>query len=386
MFEYFPDNYPWSMAVVSTLDSGGVASEVDDVCRPLRGLAGAEPEKGIDAWLERWGALGRRLARQGEVEAAAAHRLSAGEKLVRAALYLFVAERQASPRDPRKLQLYAEALDAFRRGVELRGDGVEHVEVPYEGATLPALFAPARPGGAGPCIVHFNGLDSVKELTYLRLAEAYAQRGIASLLVDQPGSGGALRLRGLTALVETERPAAACIDLLTERGDVDPSRIGIQGVSMGGYFAPRAAAFEPRLACCVAFGAFWDFGEVARMAQERGPSYANSVSDMAGQLQWVAGADSLPEAARLLSQFTLAGVAERIRCPLLVVHGARDRQIPGDHARKTYDAAVNSAGRKLVLLDGPEGGVEHCCVDNLPLARGIMADWIADTLRSGERR
>ena len=84
-----------------------------------------------------------------------------------------------------------------------------------------------------------------------------------------------------------------------------------------------------------------------------------------------------------MHRFTLkGGVAEKITCPLLIVHGRDDRQVPVDQAHKTYEAAVNSPSRKLVVLGPEDGGVEHCSVDNLPLATDLMADWILDTVRS----
>jgi dienelactone hydrolase len=262
------------------------------------------------------------------------------------------------------------------------------VDVACEGGTLPALFVPAEVHGPAPCIVHLNGLDSVKETGYLRMGKTYAERGVSCLYLDQPGSGGALRLDGMPAIAEMERPVAACLDYLETRADVDSTRMGVQGVSMGGYSAPRAAAFERRLACCAVLGAFHDFLDVSRMAGQRGADYANSVSDMPGQLMWVSGTQNLGDAVQVFSKFTLDGVAERITCPILIVHGGRDRQIPRDHGQKTYDAAKNSSRRDLVLLDDDEGGVEHCTNDNLPRGRAIVCDWVADVLdatRSADR-
>jgi dienelactone hydrolase len=375
MFEYFPTNYPWSMSVLMALEMGGNVSEIDDICRPLRDVA---PDEAIAAWVDGWSASARRIRAAAESDERAGHAISAREKYLRAAAYLFVAERQASPSDPGKLDVYRESLELFARGVA--GEPIELVDVPYEGSSLPALFVPADVAGSAPCIIHLNGLDSIKETSYLRMAHAYRERGISLLLLDQPGTGGALRLNGLPAIVETERPVGAAIDWLETRDDVDAERIGVQGVSMGGYYAPRAAAYEPRLACCVALGAFHDFVEISQMARDRGPEYANSVSDMPGQLRWVAGTEDLGEAVRLFARFTLDGVAERITCPLLIVHGARDRQIPRDHGQKTYDAAKNSSRRELVLIDDEMGGVEHCSNDNLPRARAIICDWVADVL------
>jgi dienelactone hydrolase len=382
VFEYFPDNYPWNMAFLAALDMGAVISEVDDACRPLRAIAASDPERSTPLWVEAWTALAGRVERQAEQDASRGHGQSAAEKYLRSAVYTLIAERQVSARDPAKLRLYRQALPLFRKGVELRRDRVEFVDVPYEGAELPALFV--RPEGEGPfpCIIHWNGLDWIKEFAYLQLAEAYASRGIASLFCDQPGSGGALRLHGLPTLAETERPAGACVDYLETRSEVDARRIGIQALSLGGYYAPRAAAFEKRLACCVVLGAFFSALDVARMREEQGDAYAPSVADMEAQLMWVCGTDSREGVVGLMSRFTLEGVAEQIRCPLLIVHGSQDRQIPVDHGQKTYDAAKSSSNRRLVLLDPEEGGAEHCAHDNLPRARAIMADWIAEVLHA----
>jgi dipeptidyl aminopeptidase/acylaminoacyl peptidase len=371
------------MAVVTALDMGGILSEIDDACRPLREVSGAGSEAAIAAWVSRWGDMGRRVRGAAEADERAGRGLSAREKYRRSALYLLAAERQASHTDATKLELYREALDAFRRGVA--GEPVEFVDVPFQGTTLPGLFVQADASGPAPCIVHLNGLDSVKETGYLRMGRAYAERGISVLYLDQPGSGGALRLNGLPTVPETERSVSASVDWLEARADVDPERIGVQGVSMGGYYAPRAAAFEPRLKCCAVLGAFFDFLEVSQMAAKRGADYANSVSDMPGQLMWVSGTKTLGDAVRVFGKFSLADVAERITCPLLIVHGGRDRQIPRDHGQKTYDAAKNAASRELVLLDDDEGGVEHCSNDNLPRGRAILCDWVADVLGAKER-
>jgi len=378
VFEYFSGNYPWNMAVVTSLEMGGVMSEIDTVCQPLREVSGAEPERAIAAWVAGWGELGRRVREAADRDEHAGHRVSAREKYLRSALYLLVAERQATHSDPRKLELYRDSLAAFERGVV--GERVELVEVPYAGSSLPALFVPADGPGPAPCVVHLNGLDTMKEFGYLRMARAYAERGVACLYVDQPGSGGALRLRELRTLTEMERPVGACVDYLETRDDVDSARIGVQGVSMGGFFAPRAAAFEPRLACCAVLGAFHDFLDVSQMAAKRGADYANAVSDMPGQLMWVSGTDTLGDAVKVFAEFTLDGVAERIECPLLIVHGGRDRQVPPDHGQKTYDAAKNAARRELVLIDDDAGGAEHCGNDNLPHVRAILCDWVADAL------
>jgi len=387
MFEYFENNYPWNLAVVTALGMGAVASDVDTACRGLRALADDDDiARSSAAWAQAWSALAGRLRRQAGRDERDRHQRSAGEKYVRAALYDLMAERAIPCADTAKLATYRAAMDSFGRGVELRGDAAELVDVPHGGGVLPSIFVPAVGPGPAPCIIHFNGFDWVKEFNYLPMAEEYARRGIASLFCDQPGSGGALRLHGITAEVESERAAAACLDYLATRAEVDAERIGIMAASLGGYYAPRAAAFERRLACCVAWGAFWDAGEVLQRRLTEGARYARSVPDVEDQMRWVTGTDSMEAAVAFMRRLTLKGVAERITCPLLIVHGGQDRQIPVDHGQKTYDAAFNSRARKLVVLGPEDGGVEHCSVDNFPLVRDLAADWIADTLGIDARR
>ena len=119
-------------------------------------------------------------------------------------------------------------------------------------------------------IVLVNGLDSTKEHMYSSSHWAeLAARGISCLMLDQPGTGEALRLQGLTARIDTEAWAGAAVDWLETRDDVDRARIGIVGWSLGGYYAPRAAAFEKRFALCVAWGANHDWGAVQRRRKER---------------------------------------------------------------------------------------------------------------------
>jgi dienelactone hydrolase len=382
MFEYFENSYPWNLAIVTALDMGAVASDVDIACRPLRKFAEPDAPGASAAWAQNWSAISDRLKRQAQRDEAAGHLRSAGHKSLRGALYKLIAERIVRPSNPWKMELYLEATAMFRRGVEMRGDRAEYVEVPYQGTTLPCILVKPGTKPPYPCVIHFNGFDWIKEFNYLNLAEEYARRGIASLFCDQPGSGGALRMQKLPARIESEESASACVDYLQTRDDIDGSRIGIQGVSLGGYYAPRAAAFEKRLAGCVALGAFYDAIEVTQRRAKEGERSASSVPDLNEQMMWVTGADSMEGVMNFLARITLKGVADKITCPLLVTHGGADRQIPVEHAQKTYDAAINSPNRKLVVLGAEDGGVEHCSIDNGPLIREIASDWIAEVLHA----
>jgi dienelactone hydrolase len=227
----------------------------------------------------------------------------------------------------------------------------------------------------------FDGFDAPKEFGYLgSIHKALLRRNVAALHVDHPGVGAALRKLGMPAIKDMERPATASLEWLLRRGDIDPKRIGIIAPSLGGYYAARAAAFEPRLACCVAWGARFDNdGSHGRIL--RNPNAARSLSDWVDHAMWYYGTNTVEETATAIAAMNLdGGVMERIRCPLLVAHGAHDRQVPIEQAHTMVDRAVNAPRRDLKLFYPDEGGVEHCGVDNMTVQTDFMADWIAEIL------
>jgi len=387
MFEYFPDNYPWSMATLLALNTGAVLSEVDEACRDLRPLAAANDDAANAAWHASWSAIGERSERLAKTDEAAGHALSAGAKYLRAAAYFMTAERMCRADDPARFATYERMLTCFRRGITGCGDALEWIEIPYQDTSLPALFIPARTDAPRPpCLVHFDGLDVMKEYLYLiGLAREYARRGISVLLVDHPGVGEALRRRGLKLFPETEVPAAAALDYLETRDDVDCGRAGIAGISLGGYYAPRAAAYEPRFRCCVAWGAIWDYGPTTE-GRIAGTGTVRSVSHWEEHMHWVLGASSSEELLAVTRRMSLAEAVPRIRCPLLVVHGAGDRQMPVELAERTVAHATASARADLKVFGPDEGGVEHCQCDHGQLAMEYMGDWVAEVLEAEAAR
>ncbi|MFX0574653.1 alpha/beta hydrolase family protein [Nocardia nepalensis] len=154
--------------------------------------------------------------------------------------------------------------------------------------------------------------------------------------------------------------------------------------SLGGYYGPRATAFEPRIRFGVAWGSNYDWGHVQldrlqNLGSRPVPHYWKHV-------QWVWGTPTLDEFLKLAPTITLRGVAEKISVPFLVVHGEHDRQIPVKYAHMLYDDLTASPKRDLKIFSDREGGVEHCSADNMAIVRDYICDWIDDTvteLRAG---
>jgi dienelactone hydrolase len=378
LFEYFP-NYIWNLSVAMALESGAQIGEIVDMCQPIRDAAANGADAGTPQFMSQWVAVADRLIGLAEEDEAHGRSFSASDKLERAALYLLVAERMQAQGSPGREQTYARARASFDKSTQLGRLNRERVEIPLAAGTMPALYTRAPGPGPHPVVVYCNGLDSCKELLYWsRLPEALARRGVSTLSVDQPGSGEALRLQGLAVDPHSETWASRAVDWLETQADVDPTRIGMSGISLGGHFAPRAVAFEPRFAAGAVWGANHNWAEVQQKRLKR--EGENPVPHYWAHVMWAFGAKDMDDFLARAANMTLDGVMERIRVPFLVTHGSKDRQIALDYAHQSYDQLVNAPVRELKIFTEREGGVEHVGADNMAYARDYIADWLAEQL------
>lgn len=277
------------------------------------------------------------------------------------------------------MESYTHALRAFEQANKLGDRPVERVLVPYAGTTLPACFIPADRGERErrPAVVFLSGLDTTKELTFFRVGQHLARRGLSCLAVDTPGIGEALRLQELFTRFDYEVPVAAAVDYLEGRPDVEGQRIGVVGSSLGGYYAARAAAFEPRLKACVAWGGQFDYHAVWERRFQAGGALAVPFS----QLMYVTGTPTPERALEHIQNFRLAGFAHQLTCPFLLLHGSEDQQIDVADAEAAI-ALVGSPDKELKLFTGEDGGTQHCQNDNALPALHYLGDWLAQKLES----
>src|SRR6478736_215029 len=231
MFRYFPTNYVWNLSVDLAIESGARIGEIEEMCAPLQEAAKAPDAAGTQAFRETWQRMADKLCALAEEDEGRGRLLSAGEKYNRAATYLITAERLQAHDAPGRLALYRRFLEVYAKGMRLSREGTVRVEIPYEGTHLSALYTRAEGlQGRAPLLVQVNGLDSTKEMKQrVGLPVWLAKRGVSSLVVDQPGTGEALRLHGLTARYDSEHWASRIVDWLERRADVDASRIGLEG-------------------------------------------------------------------------------------------------------------------------------------------------------------
>ncbi|MBS1861401.1 MAG: prolyl oligopeptidase family serine peptidase [Actinobacteria bacterium] len=369
MFMQLFDEYIWSFNVIRVVSQahfgGGQFSEIYDVCSRIE--AGDR-----ESWHEQWKATaGATEAEAGEA-LAAGHTVSAVTRYSRACEYWRMADFLLAPDDPRRRASYDRSVHCFTAAMGAAGNGVERVEVPFEGTALPAWWVPGRgqkPGEKRPTVVFFGGADSTAEELYFT-APGITDRGLGCLIVDGPGQGGALRIGGIPSRYDYEVPVTAAVDYALTRPDVDTEALVLCSMSLGGYYAGRAAAFEHRFAATVIWGACYDYSEVWEKRPDDHP--------LADHMTSLFGTETIGEAREVMKTFSLRGILDQVRCPTLVIHGEDDRSVPVSHAQRTYDELT--CEKELMLIPSGTPGSAHCQQDDLSMANELIFDWVLDRL------
>jgi dienelactone hydrolase len=256
-------------------------------------------------------------------------------------------------------------VECHDRVLDEQEPAVEKISIPFDVHALTALFSLPKGTMPAPLVIVLPGLDSTKETRHGGRA-ALLRRGLAVLSLDGPGQGE-MSLR-LPLRHDYEVAVRAAIDALEAREDIDTDRVGLIGSSLGGYYACRAAAFEPRLRAVVANCGPYDWGEV----------YDDLPYVTRGAFRHYSWSASEEEAREKAKKLTLAGVAEEIRQPLVVVHGELDPLIPAEHARRI---AAEAADATLIEVEGGTHGVNNLSYRFSPWVNDWMAEMLGGTTR-----
>jgi 2,6-dihydroxypseudooxynicotine hydrolase len=314
-------------------------------------------------WLAEWAKTAREyeaLAREAE---ARGHAVTAAEAWRHAALcwhfgkFVFMEDPDRARDAQRRL------ADDYQKGMWALEPPAERVEIPYSGVHMAALLRlPADLEGAQapPVVIMLPGLDSTKE-EIQTTADYFLRRGLATLAVDGPGQGETEALLPIEPAYE--RASQAVMHWITGRDNLDHSRIGVFGVSLGGYYAVRTAAFVPGITAAV------DLAGIYSMAEhwdERPPMTRATFTRRSG-------AANETEGWERSKAMTLAGVTQHVRCPLLIVHGTRDTIVPFSDAERIH---AEIQGSELAAF----AGSNHGCTDRVVASRSLMADWLAERL------
>jgi dienelactone hydrolase len=319
------------------------------------------------AGVERWEDWHAAWCRNGDMHAGLAEeaaskdrRLTAGEAWSRAtvayhfAKFVWMVDRELSRAAADK------AVAAMAKTHEYLDPAAERIEVPLDGGRVVGNLR--RPPGADgpPLVVLVPGLDSTKE-EFFRLENVFLERGMATFSMDGPGQGEC----GYDLPIRPDYDVAvsAVLDALADRTDVDRDRVGLLGVSLGGYYAPRVLAFEPRVKAGVGLSGPYRFSDIWDDVppQTRETFVVKSF------------AKDEEEGRSRAAELDLNGVAERIQQPYLAITGRLDRLIPWEQTERAAREAPN--GTFLLHEDG-----NHGCANVPYKTRPVAADWLREQL------
>jgi len=312
-------------------------------------------------WCRDWSARAAIHEAMGHAALARGKRLSAGEHLQRAGIYYHFAKFLFVHDLLQMKEAHAKAVMCRTLALPYLTPPGERVAIPFAGKFLHGILRKPIAVTCPPVMVMICGLDSCKEETDA-YEQPYLARGIATLVFDGPGQGEAeyeFPIRG-----DYETVVKAVIDHVETRHDVDASRIGLWGVSLGGYYAPRAAAFEKRVRACIALSGPFDLLDAWDVLPELSRETFRVRSHCA----------TVEDAKRNAATLSLKEIAGRITCPLFIVAGKQDRVVPWQDAERLAREAKGLV--ELVII--PDGG--HVANNRSYCWRVQSADWMAERL------
>ena len=288
-------------------------------------------------WCAAWSARARIHEELGRDSLRNGFRLTAGEHLVRAAIYYHFA-KFVFVQDPKQMRAaHMKAVECYRDGVAHARPPGERVEIDFSGQKIVGVLR-KPPNPRPPVLIMAPGLDSTKEEIHA-YEEPFLARGMAVLAIDGPGQGEAEY--EIPICGDYERAASAVADWIETRKDLNEKQIAIWGVSLGGYYAPRAAACEKRIKACIALsGPFeWDriWDGLPELTRETFRVRSHSKDEM--------------QARSVAKTLTMKEAAPRITCPIFIVTGRQDRLGPASHAEQLAKA-VSGPVELLIVEDG----------------------------------
>lgn len=389
----FYDDQPYHFNVLRAFTDitfgGGDAGEIFSAIRSI-------PEGDDERWFLEWEKLASRIEREARAYKNPASR---GNGLLRAHAYYRTGEFFLHPSDPRRPVSFKKNQKAFYDALDALNIPYKRINIPYGKYTLKAVY---YRGGAGsekkPLIVMCGGYDSTLEELYFMLAAGALQRGYSCLTYEGPGQGSIIREQGLRFTHEWEKPTKAVLDEFQKRYP-GKRKIVLIGASLGGYLAPRAAAFDKRIDGVVAYDVCFDFQEAAlkqvpgfmRWLYRHG--FTGTVSALIGfkmrttpgvrwgvqNAQWTMGAKDAADLLQVFSRYNLKDVSSKIRADVLILAGEKDHFFPVSQVERFKKALTNAKSVTARVFTEEEGGHEHCQLGAMHLFHATLFEWIEKT-------
>jgi dienelactone hydrolase len=319
-----------------------------------------------DDWCREWCKTGDEHMQRARQAESKERSTTAGDAYVAAALSYHFGKFLFQERHDEYMAASLTCVQAYSCGLGWLDPGAERIEIPFEDSNLVGIlrfpsFSLNERKQRTPLVLLLPGLDSCKE-EFFYWEQVFHRRGLATFSLDGPGQGESAQHFPIRH--DYESAGAATLNVLARRDDIDTKRLAVAGVSLGGYYTARAMAYEPRLRAGVAIAGPYDWSEC----------WENLNALTRAAFQYHSGARDESDAMLKARQLTLVGAAQKIKQPMLIIHGKLDKLVPWQQAQRIADAVGASA--ELVLYENGN----HVC-NNVPnLYRPLAADWVAEKL------
>lgn len=352
-------------------------------------------------WFTAWRNTAERVHGIADTASKNGHRVSAREAFLRASNYYRTAEffrRKNAATDTEARAVARLSRQMFASAINLMDHPVLQIDIPYETTTLPGyLFLVDDSGVARPTVVYTNGFDSTAEESWFAIAAAALEHGYNVLAYDGPGQGAVIREQGVVFRPDWEAVLTPVLDYCEGRTEIDSHAIALFGYSMGSYLVARAAAFDHRPAALILDDGIFDFHQayvnalpawVMRRIRNGKDGLANRLMGVMATLRtqvrwglnngvWTMGASSYADFIRRTTDYTLAGLADRITAPTLIMDAEEDQFLKG---QPSVLAKAMTAPATLARFTTVEGLGEHCHVASLNRAHQVIFDWLDTTI------
>lgn len=336
-----------------------------------------------EGWVEGWANMGNILKKRAVSAEEKNKKLSAGAEYLRASSYYRIALMYFSkPEDHRMKEYSMESHSCYEKYLELSGYPGEYVEIPYENTYLPGHFYRSSVADEkAPLLILTPGRDTWGEDTRW-VYDAALKRGIHCLVFDGPGQGFALRLQGLTFRPDWEKVITPVVDYAVQFPEIDHERIGLMGMSFGGFLAPRAVAFEKRIKLCITDPGNLDWGKsisenLGKINKLPKIMIPKSLTTMVADYAWKQGVENTVDAViEELKKYDNTDIVDKITCKMLVMDGVAE--ITYGEAKNMYD--VLKCPKEYLLFDEDTTAQNHTQMGAYAVASEILLDWIEDNL------
>jgi 2,6-dihydroxypseudooxynicotine hydrolase len=312
--------------------------------------------KTMDQWPARWSEMARTYEQRADASLAAGFTHTGGADLTRAALYYFFGQFLLWDNVAAKRTASDNAARTFRRAAAYLDPPQRPVDIPFRNITMPGYLRLPQNMKKPPCVLLLNGLDTTKE-EQLVISTLCVQRGLATLMFDGPGQGETFyQMKMWPGYTDAVRAVLDFAEGLTE---IDSSRIGVIGRSLGSHYAPRVAAVDDRVKAVVSWGAMYhlhNFRSIPELTR-------------AGFL-FVTGSKTVQEAEPYFQSVDLSEFAPKVTCPIMIVNGGLDPITPPENV-EMMRAAVKGPTEVLFIADSI-----HCIHDRAHICRPAMADFM----------